>query len=148
MTPAMKLTPLCDFDLRHTDLEVLDYDVGGQLYGPLECPLVGERFRGDLRMTNMASKRPDDVNLPTVRGLLTTDDGAKVWRVMDGIALARPTDDARVVTAAVTFRTGDSRYTWLNTVFAVTEVTLGTVATGGVVRHRDYHCEPTIGTTD
>jgi hypothetical protein len=144
----MKLNPLCDFELRYTDLEVFDYEPGGQLYGSLEGSLVGERVRGELRMTNLAPKRSDDVNLPTVRGVLTTDDRAKVWMVMDGMALARPVDGARVVTAAITFRTADPRYTWLNTMFAVTEGILDTVSTGGVVRHRVYHCEPTISATD
>jgi hypothetical protein len=144
----MKLTPLCDFELRYTNLEVLDYGAGGQLHGSLEGSLVGERVRGELRMTNLAPKRSDDVNLPTVRGVLTTDDDAKVWMVMDGMALERPVDGARVVTAAITFRTADPRYTWLNTVFAVTEGILDTVSTGGVVRHRVYHCEPTLTATD
>jgi hypothetical protein len=143
----MKLSPLCDFELRYTELEVLNFETGGQLYGSLEGTLVGEKLRGNLQMTNFAPKRSDDVNLPTVRGLLTTDDGAKVWMTMDGIALARPADGARMVTAAITFRTGDPRYTWLNTVFAVTEGILDTVSSGGVVRHRVYHCEPTISTT-
>lgn len=144
----MKLTPLCDFEIRYTELEVLDYGAGGQLYGALAGSLTGDRLRGTLRMTNLAPKRPDDVNLPTVRGLLTTDDGAKVWMAMDGMALARASDGARVVTAAITFRTGDPRYAWLNTVFAVTEGLLDTVAAGGVVRHRVFHCEPTIGMTE
>jgi hypothetical protein len=144
----MNLIPLCDFELRYTDLEVLDYDTGGQLYGSLEGSLVGERFRGTLRLVNLAPKRSDDVNLPTVRGLMTTDDGAKIWVAMDGMALARSGDGARVVTAAITFRTGDPRYTWLNTVFAVTEGILDSVATGGAVRHRVYRCKPTLGTTE
>jgi hypothetical protein len=144
----MKLTPLCDFELRYTDLEVLDFGASGQLYGSLEGSLAGERLRGALRVTNLAPKRSDDVNLPTVRGLLTTDDGAKVWVAMDGMALARPTDGVRVVTAAITFRTGDPRYAWLNTVFAVTEGVLDTVATGGAVRHRVYSCEPTLDSTE
>jgi Protein of unknown function (DUF3237) len=143
----MKLTPLFDFELRYTDLEVLDFGAGGQLYGSLEGFLEGERLRGALRVTNVAPMRPDDVNLPTVRGLLTTDDGAKVWVAMDGLALARSTDGARVVTAAITFRTGDPRYAWLNTIFAVTEGVLNTVAAGGAVHHRVYRCEPTLGST-
>jgi hypothetical protein len=110
-TQTMKLTPLCDFEFRYSTLEVLELEAGGQLYGTLEGSLVGERLRGDLHMINIAPIRPDDVNLPTVRGLLTTDDGAKVWMVMDGLALTRPADGVRVITAAITFRTGDPRYT-------------------------------------
>ena len=51
---------------------------------------------------------------------------------------------------SLTFRTGDRRYHWLNTVFAVAEgrldyVTVDGVTTGGVVHGRAYQCVPTFG---
>jgi hypothetical protein len=147
-TLEVKLTPMCAFELRYTDLEALDFGAGGQVYGSLEGSLEGEQLRGALRVTNLAPMRPGGVNLPTVRGLLTTDYGAKVWVAMDGMALARSTDGARVVTAAIAFRTGDPRYAWLNAVFAVTEGVLNTVAAGGAVHHRVYRFEPTLGPTE
>ncbi len=46
--------------------------------------------------------RPDNVNLPTLRGLLTTDDDAAVWVELDGLATLRSEDEPRVfVTAPV-----------------------------------------------
>jgi hypothetical protein len=54
----------------------------------------------------------------------------------------RPADDARVFVTSLTFRTGDARYAWLNTLFGVLAGVLDTVAltAGGV-----YYRQPTIG---
>lgn len=144
----MNLVPLADVELRYTSLESVDYGPGGQLYGTMEGWLRGERVRGDLRLTNLAARRPDNVNLPTLRGLLTTDDGASVYVELNGIATLRPADQARVFVTSLTFRTGDARYAWLNTVFGLLEGVLGSVSVGGVARGRAYHCEPTITATD
>jgi hypothetical protein len=63
-----------------------------------------------VRLTNLASRRPDNVNLPTLRGVLTTDDGAAIWIELDGIATLRETDGARVFVTSWRFRTGDPHY--------------------------------------
>lgn len=144
----MRLTPLFDYEILYTHLEFLDYGAGGQLYGTLEGTVTGEMLRGKLHLTNFAVKRPDDVNVPTLRGILTTDDGARVYVEINGIAIARPADGARIVTASLTFRTGDSRYAWLNTAFAVSEGVLDSVATGGIVRNRAYLCEASVTKQD
>ncbi len=109
----------------------------------------GDQLRGALRLTHLAPRRADNVNLPTLRGVLTTDDGAAIWVEIDGIATLRPEDSARVFVTSLTFRTGDARYIWLNTVFAVLEgvleyVTVRGVAVGGVAKGRAYRCQPTI----
>jgi hypothetical protein len=62
------------------------YGVGGQHYGTLDGWLRGKDVRGELRLTNLAPRRPDNVNLPTLRGLLTTEDDALVYVEMNGIA--------------------------------------------------------------
>ena len=54
-------------NLRYTDIEFVDYGAGGQHYGHLEGTLEGDRLRGSLRLVNLPPKRPDDVNLPTLR---------------------------------------------------------------------------------
>src|SRR5207249_3170513 len=100
-------------------LESLDYGAGGQLFGTMEGEVTGERLRGTLKLVNLAPRRADNVNLPTLRGLLTTDEGATAFVEINGMALLRPSDDARVFVTSLTFRTGDTRYAWLNTVFAV-----------------------------
>jgi hypothetical protein len=92
----MELVELSQVELTYVDLEALDYDAGGQLYGTMEGTLTGEQLAGALRLTNLASRRTDNVNLPTLRGVLTTADDAQVWVELDGIATLRPADEARV----------------------------------------------------
>ena len=140
----MELAELGELELVYTSLESLDYDAGGQLYGTMEGRLRGERLSGSLRLTNLASRRPDNVNLPTLRGLLTTDDGSTIWVELDGVATLRPSDEARVFVTACRFRTGDERYGWVNTVVGVLEGVLGTVAVGGEARGRIFECRPTL----
>lgn len=140
----MELAPLFEGELRYTSLESLAYDAGGQIYGTLEGEVRGEGLRGALRLTNLAPRRPDNVNCPTLRGLLTTDDGATAYVELDGLANLRASDNARVFATSLTFRTGDLRYAWLNTFLGVVEGVLDTVAVGGVARIRAYRCEPTL----
>jgi hypothetical protein len=140
----MDLMELAELKLRYTALESLDYGAGGQLYGTMEGRIEGDRVAGNLRLTNLAARRPDNVNLPTLRGLLTTSDGASIWVELDGIAMLRESDDARVFVTAARFRTGDERYGWLNTTFALLEGVLGAVAVGGEARGRLFECRATV----
>jgi hypothetical protein len=140
----MELVPLFEGELRYTSLESLTYDAGGQIYGTLEGEVRGEGLSGALRLTNLAPRRPDNVNCPALRGLLTTDDGAQAYAELDGLANLRPSDQARVFATALTLRTGDPRYAWLNTFLGVVEGVLDTVAVGGVARIRAYRCTPTL----
>ncbi len=140
----MELVELGELHLTYTALESVDYGPDGQLYGTMEGHLRGDRLSGELRLTNLAARRRDNVNLPTLRGVLTTDDQAVVWVELDGIATLRQTDNARVFTTTFRFRTGASKYAWLNTLFGVLEGILGSVAVGGVARGRLYACQPTI----
>ena len=140
----MRLTPLGDVELTYTTIESVDYGPGGQIYGTMDGTLSGDRLRGTLRLTNLAARRADDVNMPTLRGLLETEDGAVVYVEMNGIATLRAADQARVFVTSLTFRTGDDRYGWLNTTFAVLEGVLDTVGVGGVARGRAHRCEVTL----
>jgi hypothetical protein len=140
----MELVDLGELELTYTSLESLDFGSGGQLYGTMEGRLVGERVTGELRLTNLAARRPDNVNLPTLRGVLTTDDGAAIWLELDGIATLRPSDEARVFVTGCRFRTGDERYSWMNTVVGVLEGVLGAVAVGGHAAGRLYECRPSL----
>ena len=140
----MELRRLANVELEYTALEALDYGSGGQLYGRMEGKLAGDRLNGSLRLTNLAARRPDDVNLPTLRGVLTTDDGAVLWVELDGIATLRPEDHARVFVTSFRFRTGDERYAWLNTVFGVLEGVLDAVEVGGIARGELFECRATV----
>jgi hypothetical protein len=108
----------------------------------MEGWLRGETVSGELRLTNFAPQRPDNVNLPTLRGLLTTEDGAIIAVEMNGIATLREADGARVFVTSLTFRTGDARYAWLDTVFGLLEGVLDTTTL--VARGRAYRCDPTF----
>lgn len=141
----MRLIPLGDVELRYTSLYSLDYGSGGQLYGMMEGTISGDRVRGRLRLTNLAQRRADNVNMPTLRGLLETEDGAPIYIALDGMATLRASDQARVFITSISFRTGDARYRWLNTTFSVLEGVLDRVAVGGTARGRAYGCEATIG---
>jgi hypothetical protein len=141
----MELIHLADLELRYTTLESLDYGSGGQLYGTMEGTLNGSQLRGSLQLTNLALRRPDNVNLPTLRGLLTTADGAQVYVELNGVATLRASDGARVFSTSMTFRTGDSAYNWLNTTLGVVEGVLDSVSVGGVAQGRVYRCIVTFG---
>ena len=140
----MELTEIAEVELTYRTLQMLDYGAGGQIYGTMDGSLRGDRLGGTLQLTNLAQRRPDDVNLPTLRGLLTTDDGGEVWVEMDGIATLRRSDGARVFVTSCRFRTGSQRHGWLNTVVGVLEGVLDTVGVGGVARGRLHECRPTI----
>ena len=56
----------------------LDQPGGIQFYGVMEGKLDGVRLSGSLHLTNLARRRPDNVNLPTLRGQLTTHDGVRI----------------------------------------------------------------------
>lgn len=140
----MELVELGAVDLTYTALESLDYEAGGQLYGTMEGTLDGERLRGSLRLTNLAPRRADNVNLPRLRGVLTTEDEATIWLELDGIASLRPADNARVFVTRCRFRTGDDRYSWLNSVFGLLEGILDSVGVGGRARGQLYECRATV----
>ena len=140
----MELAELADVELVYRSLEVLDLGAGGQIYGTMDGTLRGDRISGTLHLTNLAQRRPDGVNLPTLRGLLTADDGAQVYVELDGIAVLRQEDQARVFVTACRFRTGSERHGWLNTVVGVLEGVLDTVAVLGTARARMYECRPTL----
>ena len=140
----MELVKLATVQLTYTTLEALDFGSGGQLYGTMDGSLTGERLSGTLRLTNLAPRRADNVNLPTLRGILTTDDGVAIWVELDGIATLRPTDNARVFVTSFRFRTGEGRYQWLNTVLGVLEGFLDSVGVGGVARGELYDCRASL----
>lgn len=62
----------------------------------------------------------DNVNLSTLRGLLTTDDEAEVWVELDGLASLRREDNARVFVTSCGCKTSNQGHAWVNTVFGFT----------------------------
>ena len=120
----MELVPFAEVEFRYTSMHRVDYGVGGQFYGVMEGSLQGERLAGRLDLTNLATNRPDDVNTPTLRGILTTADGKTVWTELDGLAVM--SDRSRAFVTSARFRTGAPGYEWLNTLFCLVEGVLDT----------------------
>ncbi len=140
----MKLTPICEMTMHYTWLDYVDYGVGGQYVGTLEGAVTGDRLRGTLKSVNIPTKRPDNVNCPTVRGIIVTDEGAKIYFEFNGIALLRPEDKARVFTTSLSLRTGDARYAWVNTIVGAVEGILNTTTEQLLLRA--FACENELAT--
>ncbi len=138
----MELVPLARMELEYRSLEAVRFAAGAQFYGVMEGRLDGGRLSGDVHLTNLAQGRPDGVNTPTLRGLLTTPDGALVWLELDGLATLRVEDGARVFVTACGLRSGDGPYAWVNTVVGVVEGVLDTDT--GVARAVVHECRPTL----
>jgi hypothetical protein len=136
----MELVPLGEIALTYTSLLSLDYPVGGQLYGTMTGTIAGDRLAGRLELTNLAPRWADNVNLPTLRGVLTTHDGANVWLELDGVATLRAADNARLFVTSVRFRAAEERYRWLDTVLGVLDGVLDSVGVSGQARGQMFEC--------
>ncbi len=131
----MKVTAFGEMELRYSSFDFVKLEAGGQSYGAMEGTLSGT-VSGNLRLTQLGPARPDDVIAPIVRGLLTTDDGVLVYVEMNGLSLPMP-DGSRAFLNALTFRTADERYAWLNRAFVLVEGMIGS----GPARSRLYRIE-------
>jgi hypothetical protein len=142
----MKLTPLGEMDLLYVgpSLDFVDYGVGGQFYAAMEGTWRSDRISGRLRLTNIAQKRADNINTPALRGVLETDDGAKMFIEMNGLSQIQ--EGGRVFVSSLTLRTAHPDYQWVNTLFAVTEGELHGPPRPNEfrVRSRVFACEATI----
>ncbi len=138
----MDLVELGRLHLEYRSLEAVRYAVGTQFYGVMEGRLEGPRLSGAVHLTNLARGRPDGVNTPTLRGLLTTTDRDLVWLELDGLATLRAADEARVFVTSCRFRAGEGPHSWVDSVVGVVEGVLDTET--GVARALVYECRPTI----
>jgi hypothetical protein len=142
----MKFTPLGEIDLTYLgpSLDFVDYGVGGQYYAAMEGSWRSDRISGKLRLTNIAQKRVDNVNTPTLRGVMETDDGATMFVEMNG--LSQIEEGGRVFVSSLTLRSAHPHYQWVNTLFAVVEGELhGAPRPNEFRAHcRVYACEATI----
>ena len=140
----MDLAEIGDVQLAYRSLEIIDFGPDGRAYGAMSGTLTGPRISGRLELTNLAPLRPDNVNLPTLRGLLTTQDGGRVWAEFDGIARLREADSARLFVTSARFRTGDERHAWLNYVVGIMEGVLDTSGDLPEARGRLFECRQTL----
>lgn len=141
----MKFNPLGKMDLVYVGpMTLVDYGVGGQYYSDMEGTWQSDRISGKLRLTNIAQKRSDNVNTPTLRGVLETEDGATIFVEMNG--LSQILGGGRVFVSSLTLRTAHPEYQWANTLFAVVEGELYGPPRPNELRARCrvYACEATF----
>jgi len=119
----MKLEELGKLTLAYTHIKVVDYGADGQAYGELQGSIEGPDLKGELKVTNLAPRRTDGAFAPTIRGLLTTPEGASIFVTLDGISIHPPDAESsiRLGLVAVTFRSGEPQLKRWNDVLAVAE---------------------------
>ncbi|MDG6983463.1 MAG: hypothetical protein JRN28_02780 [Nitrososphaerota archaeon] len=143
----MKLEKVGRLELTYTDMdEELSYQDGGQVYGILTGKLEAGELEGTLHTTNLARQRPDGVFTPTLRGLLTTSQGAKLFFTMDGLSLRDPKANPprRQVVAGITFWTADPKFRSWNDVYLVAELEGRAVGNAWGVVGNLYQCIPEL----
>jgi hypothetical protein len=119
----VKLVTLFTMSHRQTASIYSDPLPGGETIGwnVGEGTVTGERLRGKLQRANRPWHRADGLQVPDSHGVVTTDDGAVVFFEFHGLGRAADGETPPVAFGAFTFRTADTRYGWLNSVFAVAE---------------------------
>jgi hypothetical protein len=138
----MKLVPLFEMSAKYTESTLVGPLAGGEsmIWALREGTITGERVRGTHRACNHPRRRADDVNVPDVHGVITTDDGALIYYEMHGYGLPDPAA-VRRVTGTSTYRTASERYAWLNTVVGAFEGHYVQDPAGGVIgRFRVHEC--------
>ena len=142
----MKLERVGSLTLRYGSSEGHSGHEGdGQYRGRLLGTLEGDELSGELDLTNRGQFRADGILTPTLRGLLTTPDGARLYATLDGLSL--PDDgageDRRIVLTAMTLRTGDDRYKKWNSVLFLFEGRGGPDSETWAMRGSLFRCDPT-----
>lgn len=110
----------------------------------MEGRIDGPELSGSLRVTNLATRRPDGVYLPTLRGVLIATEDKQVYVTMDGLSIVEEGGDppVRVGLVAITFRTGDPTLAKWNNVLAVAEYRGQSIGDGWGLVGTIYRCVP------
>jgi hypothetical protein len=112
-------------------------DKVGTLVGGGDGTLAGPRLRGIVRWSNYETTGADLVCTLQVPGVIQTHEGAEI--VFEGREFAMPLSEGSQqwrVAGVLRFKTGDSRYAWLNDTFALTSGTFDYEA--GMARWRAF----------
>lgn len=140
----MKLEPVGTLELKYTRNSDVKLETTTQVYGDLEGRIEGPELQGSLRVTNLATSRPDGDFLPTLRGVLTGPEDKRMFVTMDGLSIVEEGTDppVRVGLVSITFRTADPDLLKWNHVLAVAEYRGKTMGdTWGLVGSI-YRCVP------
>ena len=116
----LELIPLCELTMQVGEpISIGRTPTGDMMIGEItSARWEGERFRAQLRgcaAADWMTFAPDGDGTPDVRMTLETDDGALVFVSYSG----RFHGSTAIAYTTPTFRTGDERYAWLNSVQAV-----------------------------
>lgn len=142
----MKLAPLFEMTVRYTEIhwsEPLNGEGGHEsiAWALREGRIEGARLRGTYKACNHPYRRADNVNVPDVHGMITTEDRALVYYELHAYGLLDPGKDTRRVVGSITFRTGAPAYAWLNSCFATVEGAYERDAQGALVgTFHAYEC--------
>ncbi len=125
----MQLVPLFEGELIFDESTEVGFPTSGEdgdwfAYVCGTGSISGERISGHLRWTNRPRRRADGTWLPKFDGVIATEDEAEILFTFAGYNHGR-TDpfefEHRSALGAVTLMSGDERYRWVNSVFAVLE---------------------------
>lgn len=139
----MRLERIGTLELIYTDVDQeWPFPEGGQVYGILTGRLEAEGLRGTIHATNLAHQRPDGAFTPTLRGILSTPDGSKLFFTMDGISIkdAKANPPRRMVTTGITLWSPDPKLQSWNEAYLVAETVGGAMGTSWGVSGNLYRC--------
>lgn len=87
---------------------------GARIDVHVEGPLKGGLLNGSITATDYLYGRPDGRMCLYIRGVVTSDDGARISFLADGVATPQAEGPNMDLRENVTLFTSDTRYTWVN----------------------------------
>jgi hypothetical protein len=137
----MRLNKLCSMDLTYTDGFTLIRPYGGESglgWGVGTGTVDGDRLRGTARWSNHPARRGDGAMLPAARGVIETEDGAKVTFDLTGRTVFVDRDGVSMGRQLLLclFESQDEAYLWLNNSVCVVE---GAINAETLVFHLEVH---------
>ena len=140
---GMRLERIGILELVYTEIDQeWPYSEGGQVYGILTGRLEAESLTGTVHATNLARQRPDGAFTPTLRGILTTPQGSKLYFTMDGISIkdSKASPPRRIVTTGITLWSTDPTLRTWNDTYLVAETVGRAMGTSWGVSGDLYRC--------
>lgn len=125
MLREMRLETLFRLSMRNADGTWVRPFGGAEAagFGSGEGTVTGDVVRGRVRWANYPRRREHGVWTPDLRGVIETEDGAKLLVSEQGQSVEERTilGSRRAILTRIELLTEDNRYRWLNTSFLVGE---------------------------
>jgi hypothetical protein len=137
----MHLQPMCSMEMTYTGDFHLTRPYGGESgsgWGIGTGTVAGARLQGSFTWSNHPQRRGDGTMLPSVRGVISTVDGAEVFFDMSGRTVFVERAGAQVGRQLLLalFESADERYRELNDTVCVVE---GVIDVARLLMHLDVH---------